>query len=286
MAASTPAPGPLLFDTHAHVHDPAFDGDREAVIQRAHGSGVQGLVTVGTDVHTSVAAVAAAKQYDGVWASIGVHPHDAKDWDVATLTRIVILAREEKVVALGEIGLDFYRDLSPREVQREAFAAQLALADQLELPVIIHSREANEETASILEAWAVGRAGTTAASPAASPRAPLGVLHCFSGDLALARRYVDLGFLISFAGPVTYPKNDDLREAAVRLRGESIVVETDCPYLTPQSRRGKRNEPAYVAETAQYIAELRGEEPEAFGRQTSENAARLFRLAAREKMQS
>jgi TatD DNase family protein len=297
MAASTPAPEPLLFDTHAHLHDPAFDADRDDVLQRARESGVQGLVTVGTDLDTSVAAIELAKQYDGVWASIGVHPHDAKDWDVATLTRMVVLAREEKVVALGEIGLDFFRDLSPRDVQREAFAAQLALADQLELPVIIHSRDAHEETASILEAWASGgasggasgrgAAGRTAGESRATPaEAPLGVVHCFSGDLALAQRYVETGLLISFAGPVTYPKNHDLREAAVRLRGESIVVETDCPYLTPQSKRGTRNEPAFVAETSRYIAELRGEEPEAFARQCSANAARLFRLAERAKMQS
>ena len=288
MAASIPTSEPVLFDTHAHLHDPAFDGDRNDVLQRATESGVRGLVTVGTDLDTSIAAIELAKQYDGVWASIGVHPHDAKDWDVATLTQMVVLARDEKVVALGEIGLDFFRDLSPRDVQREAFAAQLALADQLELPVIVHSRDAHEETASILEAWASGRASgrEAAQSPAASPRVPLGVVHCFSGDLALAQRYVGIGLLISFAGPVTYPKNNDLREATVRLKAESIVVETDCPYLTPQSRRGTRNEPAFVAETARYIAELRGEEPTAFARQCSANAARLFRLAEREKMQS
>ncbi len=288
MAVSSSGPEPALFDTHAHLHDPAFDGDRDDVLQRARDSGVRRLITVGTDLDTSVAAIEVAKHYDGVWASIGVHPHDAKDWDLATLTRMVVLAQDEKVVALGEIGLDFFRDLSPRDVQREAFAAQLALADQLELPVIIHSRGAHEETASILEAWASGGgAGRPAGeSNAASAEMPLGVVHCFSGDMALAQRYVDTDLLISFAGPVTYPKNHDLREAAVRLRGESIVVETDCPYLSPQTQRGTRNEPAFVAETARYIAELRGVEPEAFARQCSENAARLFRLPEREKMQS
>ena len=288
MAATLRATALVLFDTHAHLHDQAFDNDRDEVLQRATESGVRGLVTVGTDLDTSVAAIAMAKQYEGVWASIGVHPHDATDWDVATLTRMVVLAREEKVVALGEIGLDFFRDLSPRDVQREAFAAQLALADQLELPVIVHSRDAHEETVSILEAWAAGGASGREETrpPSTSPPAPLGVIHCFSGDLPLAQRYVDIGLLISFAGPVTYPKNNDLREAAVRLKGESIVVETDCPYLTPQSHRGTRNEPAFVAETARYIAEMRGEEPEAFGRQCSQNAARLFRLAEQEKMQS
>jgi TatD DNase family protein len=277
MAASMPNREPLLFDTHAHLHDQAFDDDRGNVLKRATENSVRGLVTVGTNLDTSVAAIDVAKQYDGIWASVGIHPHHSKDWDVATLARMTVLAREPEVVAVGEIGLDFFRDLSPRELQREAFAAQLALAEQLALPVIVHSRDAHEETASILEVWAAGEA---------YGRTPLGVMHCFSGDLALAQRYVDIGLLISFAGPVTYPKNDHLREAAVRLKGESIVVETDCPYLTPQSQRGTRNEPAYVAETARYIAELRGEDPTAFGNRCWANATRLFGLAKREKMQA
>ena len=174
-------------------------------------------------------------------------------------------------MAIGEIGLDFYRALSPRADQERAFRDQLSLADELGLPVVIHSRDAHAETAAILTEWASGRARTDDAA--------LGVIHCFSGDAALARRYAGLGFAISFAGPVTYPKNDALRSAAVAVPRGWIVVETDCPYLSPQSHRGRRNEPALVVGTAAFVARLRGEAPSAFAAETSETSRRVFGLA-------
>lgn len=267
------APVPL-FDTHAHLHDRAFADDLGAVIERAHAEGVQEIVTIGTDIEASEAAVALAQDRDGVWASVGVHPHHASIWNDAVAERVRELAEAGAVVAIGEIGLDFYRNLSPPEAQQEAFAAQLALASDLGLPVVIHSRAAQEETESVLRRWTANR---TSADPA-------GVLHCFSGDTALALRYVAMGFLISFAGVVTYPKNDVLREAALRVPAERIVVETDCPYLTPQFRRGKRNEPGYVRETARFLAELRGEALSEFAARSRANALRLFRLPPAAKM--
>ncbi len=261
-----------LIDSHAHLHDRAFDGDRAAVLARARAAGLTAIVTVGTDLAESEAAAALARAEPGVFAAVGFHPHDAKDWDGAARSRIAALAAEESVVAIGEIGLDFYRDLSPRADQERAFRDQLSLADELRLPVVIHSRDAHEETVAILSEWAAARPRT--------PGAPLGVMHCFSGDAALARRYAALGLTISFAGPVTYPKNDLLRAAAAAVPRGRIVVETDCPYLSPQSRRGRRNEPAQVAETAACIASLRGRTPSAFAVETSEAARRVFGLAS------
>ncbi len=261
-----------LFDTHAHLHDRAFDSDRESILSRARAAGVETIMTVGTDLAESEAAVELARAEDGVWASVGFHPHDASSWGPANRDKIVALAADPKTVAIGEIGLDYFRNLSPAEDQRRAFGEQLELARELDMPVVIHSRNAHAETESTLAAWAPPGGGV------------LGVLHCFSGDAALALRYVELGFMISFAGVVTYPKNDDLREAAKMVPDDWIVVETDCPYLTPQFRRGKRNEPAYVSETATFIADLRGDDPEAFAAMASANGRRLFRLPPTAKM--
>lgn len=266
-----PAAGPLpdLIDTHAHLHDKAFDADRPEVLRRARAAGLSAIVTVGTDHRENDRALLVANQEPDVFAVVGFHPNDAKDWNAHERGHVERLATtSERVVAIGEIGLDFFRDLSPRDAQARVFEDQLSLADQVGLPVVIHSRDAHEETFAILSSWA--RHGRR--------EAPIGVIHCFSGDAYLARRYVDLGFVISIAGPVTYPKNDDLREAAIAVPRDGIVVETDCPYLTPQSRRGKRNEPALVAETAAYLAELRGDPVAEFVSATAETARTLFRL--------
>ena len=259
-----------LIDSHAHLHDRAFDEDRAAVLARARAAGVEVVVTVGTDRLESERAVALARRERDVFAVVGFHPHDAKDWNAHARAHIARLARDEKVVAIGEIGLDFFRDLSPRADQERAFRDQLSLADELRLPVVIHSRDAAEETFAILAEW----------SPAVRRHreGPLGVIHCFSGDATLALRYVELGFVISFAGPVTYPKNAELREAARVVPGDRIVVETDCPYLSPQGRRGKRNEPAFVSETAALIAELRGDAVAEFGATAAATTRALFRL--------
>ena len=280
---------PALFDTHAHLHDPWIGDDLPGVMARASEAGVERIVTIGCSLEDSRNALAVAEQYDNVWATLGVHPHEAKDWDDETETEFKRMAAHPKVVAIGEIGLDFYRNLSPHADQYRAFEAQLTLADTLNLPVVIHSRDAHEETYRVLEQW------TGSLSPPA-PRGelaphhdagmsrsdrggqPPGVIHCFSGDANLAHRYHDLGFLISFAGPVTYPKNDALREAAKTLPIEAIVIETDAPYLSPQPRRGKRNEPANVRFTAEQIAEVRGESIDAVAERSAFNALRLFRI--------
>ena len=259
---------PTLFDTHAHLHDPWIGDDLPDVMARAREAGVERIVTIGCSLDDSRNALAVAEQYDNVWATLGVHPHDAKDWDAATGAEFRHMAESEQVVAIGEIGLDFYRNLSPHRAQYEAFEAQLALADELNLPVVIHSRDAHEETYDVLLKWA----------NRGERDHPIGVIHCFSGGADLAHRYHDLGFLISFAGPVTYLKNDALREAAASLPLEAIVVETDCPYLSPQPRRGKRNEPANIRYTAEQIADVREESFDATVELMTFNALCLFRL--------
>ena len=271
-AATTAGEMAGLIDSHAHLHDRAFDGDRASVLARARVAGLSAIVTVGTDRAESEAAVALARSEPDVFAVVGFHPHDAKDWTAAERSHIAALAGEEAVVAIGEIGLDFYRNLSPRADQERAFRDQLSLADELGLPVAVHSRSAHAETVAILREWARSRAPADGG--------PLGVIHCFSGDGALAQRYVALGFAISFAGPVTYPKSEALRAAATSAPRGWIMVETDSPYLSPQSRRGRRNEPAGVVETAACIAALRGETPSAFASETSAAARRVFGLPA------
>jgi TatD DNase family protein len=259
---------PNLFDTHAHLHDPWIGDDLPEVMSRAGEAGVERIVTIGCSLDDSRNAIAVAEQYDNVWATVGLHPHDAKDWNADLEAEFRQLAAHERVVAIGEIGLDFFRNLSPHEDQYDAFEAQLNLADELNLPVVIHSRDAHEESYAVLFEW----------SKRQQRERPIGVIHCFSGDTHLARRYHKLGFLISFAGPITYPKNNALREAARTLPIEAIVIETDAPYLSPQPRRGKRNEPANIVHTAQQIAEVRGESLEVVARQTGVNTVGLFRF--------
>ena len=257
-----------LIDTHAHLHDRAFDSDRASVLARARAAGLAAIVTVGTDRVESEAAVALAEAESDVFATVGLHPHDAKDWDTHLRERLVALARRDAVVAIGEIGLDYYRLLSPQSAQQRAFHEQLETANELHLPVVVHVRAADEPAASILAEWA----------PSATCGYPLGVLHCFAGDTALAMRYIQLGFLISIAGPVTYPKSDRTRSVATVIPLESLVVETDAPYLPPQRWRGQRNEPERIFETARYIAKLRGTGGDELLTICGENARRLFRL--------
>ncbi len=284
-----------LFDTHAHLHDPWIGNDLPDILERAAEADVKRIVTIGCSLEDSRNALAVAEQYPNVWATLGVHPHDAKDWNEATADQFRQWAKSEQVVAIGEIGLDFYRNLSPHNAQYKAFEAQLALADELNLPVVIHSRDAHEETYAVLADWA--RSNSPPAPRGEMPRRslpptrsgdrggsaqaheyPIGVIHCFSGDADLALRYHNLGFQISFAGPITYPKNEALREAAASLPLEAIVVETDAPYLSPQPRRGKRNEPANIRYTAEQIAEVRGESISTIITQTTLNAHRIFRV--------
>jgi len=255
---------PDLFDTHAHLHFPEFAGDLDAVLERARVAGVRRILTIGTDVPTSRAAAALALREPDVWAAVGIHPHEAADADEAALAEIERLAGGPRVVAIGETGLDFFRNLAPREAQERALRSQLELAHRIRKPVLIHCRDAHEETLSILGAADVSEHG--------------GIMHCFSGDVGIARRCLDLGLLISLAGPVTYPKPGALPEVARFVPADRLVVETDCPFLPPQPYRGKRNEPAYLAITAARVAELRGEPLADLAARMSENARSLLRL--------
>ncbi len=257
----------MLTDTHCHVQTSAFNGEREAILARAVKAGVGTLVCVGYDADTWRAAQQLVRT--GVpglrlYATAGLHPHDAKDLTPELLNEIRELATSGEIVAVGECGLDFYRNLSPPEQQREAFVAQIELARETGLPLVVHDRDAHESVVELLAT----HGGTR------------GVMHCFSGVWELAERCLDLGFYISIAGPVTYPKNDVLRDVAARVPADRIVVETDCPYLTPVPFRGKRNEPALVKLVAEEVARLRGMTPEALAAQTTANAAKLFGLPA------
>jgi TatD DNase family protein len=255
---------PELFDTHAHLHFPEFDADREAVLARARAAGVRRMVTIGTDAATTRAAIAIAEREADVWATAGVHPHDAGESDDAALAEVERLAGDPRVVAVGEIGLDFFRNLSPREAQEGVFRRFIALARRLRKPVVVHCREAHAEVLSILTEERVADVG--------------GIMHCFSGDVAIARRCLDLGLVISLAGPVTYPNARALPDVARFVPADRLVIETDCPFLPPQGYRGKRNEPAYLALTATRVAELRGESLETLARRASDNARRLLQV--------
>ena len=254
-------------DSHCHIDGPEYDADREDVIGRAIDAGVVTMLNVATGDPNSGAferAVELAEKHEEIYAAVGVHPHDAKLFDIQAERRLLDLLRQSKrVVAWGEIGLDYHYDHSPREVQREIFRRQLRLARGVNLPVVIHSREADEDTISIIseELMSYERGG---------------VMHCFGGSLEMARSAIELGFFISFAGNLTFKKAEDLREVARQLPLERLLIETDCPYLSPVPFRGKRNEPARVVETARGLAGLHGRELEEIARVTSENFVRLF----------
>jgi TatD DNase family protein len=254
-------------DSHCHIDGTEYDSDREEVISRARAAGVGTMLNVGTgDPHSGAfeRAVELAEKHQDIYAAVGVHPHDAKLFTDRAEQRLVDLVKQsQRVIAWGEIGLDYHYDHSPRDVQREVFRRQLRRARLLELPVIIHSREANDDTIAILgEEMAGYECG--------------GVLHCFGGSLEMATSAIALGFFISFAGNLTFKKAEDLREIARQLPLDRLLIETDCPYLTPVPFRGKRNEPARVVETARCLAELHHEELAEIGRVTSENFGKLF----------
>ena len=251
----------MVIDAHVHLEMREFDRDRDAVVQRALEAGVEFMVTVGTTIAECRKAVNIAQRYPAVYAAIGIHPHDAAEIDGGTYEILKRLARERKVVALGEIGLDFFRNLSPRDTQIRCFGELLDLALEVDLPIIVHDRDAHAQTIRMLETWKGEKRG---------------VLHCFSGDVAMARQCLDMGFYISVAGPVTYPKSDRLAEVVRMVPLERLLVETDAPYLTPQPYRGRRNEPAYVLHTVQRIADIKGFSLEKVGNVTSQNARDLF----------
>ncbi len=251
-----------MIDTHAHLDDRAFDRDRPALIARLHADGV-GVVTVGADSESSRSAVRLAERHRLIWATVGVHPHGAKFVTPAVLREIEDLARVPRVVAVGEIGLDYYRDLSPRDTQRRAFAEQLEIAKKVGLPVVLHNRQSTDDLLGILRQ--IGKAHR-------------GVVHSFLGDAPLAGAFIELGFHLGVGGPLTYPANEALRDAVRTAPLDRIVLETDCPYLTPVPHRGKRNEPANIELVAAEIARLRGLSPEEVAQRTTENAVNLFSL--------
>jgi TatD DNase family protein len=266
--SATLATAPLsLLDSHAHLDASDFDSDRDQVLDRARAAGVSAILAIACNINALDASSALAARHDWIYAAAGVHPHEAK---LATETHYVTvkrLAEHPQFLAWGEIGLDYHYDHSPRDVQQRVFVEQLALARDVRLPVIIHCREAWPDCLQILdEHWRATGLG--------------GILHCFSGTLAEARQGIDMGFLISFAANVTYPKAQNLRDVARDLPLESLLAETDSPYLAPQQSRGKRNEPAHVAEVAKTLGPVRNLPPAEFARATTDNFRRFFGLAA------
>ena len=260
----------IFVDSHCHIDGEAFDADRAEVLKRADEAGVKLLLTIGTGNPNStdfVRAVRVAEKYKNVFAAVGVHPHDAKEYDEAAENHLIELVKgSEKVVAWGEIGLDFYYEHSPRDVQREVFRRQIGVAKNLDLPIIIHSRAADAETLEILRAECSDKDFRG------------GVMHCFGGTAQMAKELMKIGFLISFAGNVTFKKAENLREAARVVPLKKLLIETDCPYLTPIPFRGKRNEPMFVVETAKFLADFYGVELEELAQKTTRNFLDFFRL--------
>ncbi len=250
----------MYFDTHAHLDSRRYRGETGAVLDRARRAGVDRILCVGFDLDSSRTAVRLASLHEGVYASVGIHPHVSGEVDDTDLSTLRGLAERAGVVALGEMGLDFYRDLSPRALQIEVFRRQLAIARELNLPVIIHDRDAHEEVMDLLEREARGLRV---------------VMHCFSGDTEMAAECVRRGYLLSIAGPVTYP-NSSLVEVVRSVPLDSLLIETDSPYLPPVPHRGKVNEPALVRLVAERIAAIKGISPREVGRATTQNALSVF----------
>lgn len=255
----------MLFDTHAHLDDRRFDKDRDAVIKRCKEEGISYILNAGADLVSSVKSINLSKQYDFIYASVGVHPHDASDMDEDTCTVLAELAENnDKVKAIGEIGLDYHYDNSPRDIQRQRFAEQLDMAKQLKLPVIIHDRESHEDVMNILKKSGIKEVG--------------GVLHSFSGSYEMAKECLKLNMYISISGPVTFRNARKTVEVVKNIPLENLLIETDSPYLTPEPYRGKRNYPGYVRYVAEKIADIKGISFEEVAKVTLENGKRLFRI--------
>ena len=254
----------MLIDTHAHLSLPQFDKDRTEVIKRARDAGIKHIITVGTDSDDCRKAVALAQEHDFISAAVGIHPHDAKTINAETYSLLRELAADNNVVAIGEIGLDFYRNLSSQEIQVQHFREQLWLAREVSLPVIIHDREAHQKVLQILQEEKAETVG--------------GVIHCFSGDWEMAKACLDMGFYISIPGTITYKKSEEYHKLVRDLPLDRMLVETDCPFLAPHPFRGKRNEPAYVQYVAKAVAGIKGLGCEAFAEITTQNAQKLFNL--------
>jgi TatD DNase family protein len=253
----------MLVDSHCHLDFPEFTPELDEIVARARAAGVRGMVTICTRLTEFGRVLAVADRFEDVWCSVGIHPHEAANEPDTQAEGIVDLARHPKVVGIGESGLDYHYDRSPRDRQREVFRRHIEAARLSRLPIIVHSREAEEDTATLLEEGAAA-GGLT------------GLIHCFTSTAILAERALVLGFCISFSGIVTFRNAADLCAIAKEIPGDRLLVETDSPYLAPVPRRGKRNEPAFVAHTAAFLAELRGESVDALAARTTANFRRLF----------
>lgn len=252
----------MLFDTHVHLNAEQYEDDLQEVINRALEKGVQNMVVVGFDEPTIKKAIQIAETYDFIYASVGWHPVDAIDMTDEHLAWIEELAQHPKVVALGEMGLDYHWDKSPKEVQKDVFRRQIRLACKVNLPIIIHNRDATEDVVTILKEEHVEEVG--------------GIMHCFTGSIEVAKQCMDMNMYISFGGPVTFKNAKKPKEVATELPLDKLLIETDCPYLTPHPFRGKRNEPGYVSYVAEQIAELKGITYEELADITTANAKKLF----------
>lgn len=253
----------MIWDTHAHLDDKQFKTDRDSVLQRAREAGITTIVNIGHSEATSRESVELATKYPFLYATVGIHPHDAKDCNDQTWITLERLAQNPKVVAWGEVGLDYYRDLSPRDVQRQVFIQQLKLAKESGLPVVIHNRDAHGDILKIIKE---------------NPTGTEGVFHSYSGSWEMAKELLKMGYYLSFSGPLTYKNARHTVEVATKMPEDRFVVETDCPYLTPEPYRGKRNEPAYVREVVSKIAEIRGITFEKAAQLSTENAQKLFKI--------
>ncbi len=252
----------MYFDSHAHYDDRRFDGDRHEALLSLAENGISNITNIGSDIKTSKKSVELAEKYDFVYAAVGVHPHEVKDMQDSDLLTIADLSKHKKVVAIGEIGLDYYYDHSPREAQRYWFKKQMKLAYDLHLPVIIHSRDATEDTIKICRESKIHG----------------GIIHCFSGSVETAKIYLDLGYHISFAGPVTFKNAKALPDVAKIVPDDRLLIETDCPYMAPEPHRGERNCSVYVKHVAEKIADLRGVSAEHIAKITSDNAKKIFNI--------
>ncbi len=254
----------MLFDTHAHFNDAQFDEDRIEAIERAKKNGVEYILTVSSDIASSIENVSLTQNHDIFYAAIGVHPHNVIDLNNNIISALTDFSSYPRVVAVGEIGLDYFYDNSPREAQKIWFSRQISLARNVKLPIIVHDRDAHEDTMNILRSEKASEVG--------------GVLHCYTGSVEMARELLNMGFMISFAGPVTFKNANRLLEVAKYVPDDMLLIETDCPYLAPEPYRGKRNESAYVKLTAEKIAKLRGKSFDYIAEKTTSNAKRLFRI--------
>jgi len=266
MSELAPQNAIRLIDSHAHLDMSRFDADRDEVIQRAAQSGVTRVINVGIDLASSQKTIEMAQRYHAFLAAVGVHPQECTRITEKDVTALSHLARRPQVVAIGEIGLDFYREYAPHEHQIKVLQWQLDLADKVQLPVIIHCRQAEKEMLEVLTDWRARHSSTKSA----------GVIHCFNGTLKLAENYLNLGFYISIGAYIGYPSSKAFREILKYLPMDRLLIETDCPFLPPQSRRGERNEPGYVVETAKELAEINGLSLEVVASHTLDNTKRLF----------